>query len=94
MIIDSHCHLDFDKLNVNLDKIINDASNAGVKYLLTICTDNKSFNKILDEMIDFQQNKVLKLARELIPHLTPEDIRNPQDFPELEKTIMALTSGL
>ena len=48
MIIDSHCHLDFDKLNVNLDKIINDASNAGVKYLLTICTDNKSFNKILN----------------------------------------------
>jgi len=48
MIIDSHCHLDFDKLNVNLDKIINDASNVGVKYLLTICTDNKSFNKILN----------------------------------------------
>ena len=48
-------------------------------------SDDKSFIKILDEMIDFQQNKVLKLARELIPHLTPEDIRNPQDFPELER---------
>ena len=55
MIIDSHCHLDFDKLNVNLDKIINDASNAGVKYLLTICTDNKSFNKIL-KIVDKYNN--------------------------------------
>ena len=55
MIIDSHCHLDFDKLNVNLDKIINDASNAGVKYLLTIFTDNKSFNKIL-KIVDKYNN--------------------------------------
>ena len=43
MIIDSHCHLDFDKLGKNLDNIINNAENAGVKYLLSICTNNKSF---------------------------------------------------
>ena len=47
MIIDSHCHLDFDKLGKNLDNIINNAENAGVKYLLSICTNNKSFEKIL-----------------------------------------------
>ena len=44
-----------------------------------------SFLKMLDDMIDFQRQKVLKLSREIIPHLTPEDIRNPQDFPELER---------
>ena len=34
-------------------------------------------------MIKHQQIKVLKIAREIIPDATPEDIRNPQDFPEL-----------
>ena len=48
-------------------------------------SDDKNFIKILDEMIGFQRQKVLKLARELIPHLTSEDIRNPQDFAELER---------
>ena len=42
----------------------------------------------LDDMIGFQQKKLLKLARELIPHLTPEDIRNPQDFPQLQKDVL------
>tara|TARA_Y100001970_G_scaffold253062_1_gene327428 strand:+ start:8489 stop:9271 length:783 start_codon:yes stop_codon:yes gene_type:complete len=47
MIIDSHCHLDYDPLNKNLDSIINRAESAGVKYFLTICTEDKSFVKIL-----------------------------------------------
>ena len=39
----------------------------------------------LQEMIRFQREKLLKLAREILPDLTPEDLRNPQDFPELIK---------
>ena len=39
----------------------------------------------LQEMIGFQREKLLKLAREILPDLTPEDLRNPQDFPELMK---------
>ena len=39
----------------------------------------------LQEMIEFQREKLLKLAREILPDLTPEDLRNPQDFPELTK---------
>ena len=39
----------------------------------------------LQEMIEFQREKLLKLAREILPDLTPEDLRNPQDFPELLK---------
>ena len=27
-----------------------------------------------------QEAKVLALARRILPHLTPEDIRNPHDF--------------
>ena len=43
MIVDSHCHLDFKNLNNRLDQVLNNADKVGVKYLLTICTDNESF---------------------------------------------------
>ncbi|MGC9328283.1 MAG: hypothetical protein ACP5I1_11660 [Candidatus Hinthialibacter sp.] len=39
--------------------------------------------RILDDMIELQRRKVLAIAREFIPGLTPEDLRNPQDYPEL-----------
>ena len=45
--------------------------------------DKSSITKLLKEMVEHQQTKVLKVAREIIPDATPEDIRNPQDFPEL-----------
>ncbi len=47
MIIDSHCHLDYEPLNSQINEVIRRAENAGVKYLLTICTTNESFKKIL-----------------------------------------------
>ena len=42
-----------------------------------------SITQLLEEMVEHQQTKVLKVAREIIPDATSEDIRNPQDFPEL-----------
>mgnify|MGYP001227713336 CR=1 FL=1 len=47
MIIDSHCHLDNEKLQARIQEIINSADNSNVKYMLTICTDNDSFEKII-----------------------------------------------
>ena len=38
---------------------------------------------LIQELIEHQQTKVLKVAREIVPDATPEDIRNPQDFPDL-----------
>ena len=32
---------------------------------------------------EVQANKVIELARRLLPGLTAEDIRNPHDFPDL-----------
>ena len=46
MIIDSHCHLDFDSINSQLSEILRKADLAGVKYLLSICTNDNSFLKI------------------------------------------------
>ena len=47
MIIDSHCHLDYEPLYQNIDDVIKRAETSGVKYFLTICTTDKSFKKIL-----------------------------------------------
>ena len=46
MIIDSHCHLDYPNLYNQLDEVVKRAENNQVKYLLTICTTLKSFERI------------------------------------------------
>ena len=48
MIIDSHCHLEYEPLSENLDSVVERALKNGVKYLLTISTTNKSFEKIIE----------------------------------------------
>ena len=35
------------------------------------------------QLIEQQEQKVLELGQRIHPGLTPEDIRNPQDFPDL-----------
>ena len=45
--------------------------------------NRQSTEALLQELIEHQQTKVLKVAREIVPDATPEDIRNPQDFPDL-----------
>ncbi len=47
MIIDSHCHLNYEPMSLSLKETIDRANADGVKYLLTISTEDKSFNKIL-----------------------------------------------
>lgn len=39
--------------------------------------------ELLDEMIMQQRDKCLRLARKLHPRLTPDDLMNPFDWPEL-----------
>ena len=39
---------------------------------------------LLEQMISQQRAKVLRLAREAVPHIGPEDVLNPHDFPELK----------
>jgi hypothetical protein len=39
---------------------------------------------LLERMIEQQRAKVLRLATEAVPHLSPEDVLNPFDFPELK----------
>ena len=40
--------------------------------------------QLLDELIEGQRKKVLETARRIVPHVTEDDILQPNDFPELE----------
>jgi len=48
MIIDSHCHLNYEPMSLSLKETIDRANKDGVKYLLTISTEDKSYEKILN----------------------------------------------
>ena len=45
-MIDSHCHLDHEPLNKNLNNVIKKSKDCGIKKLLTICTTLKGFDNI------------------------------------------------
>jgi TatD DNase family protein len=53
MIIDSHCHLEYEPISSVLEETILRANKDGVKFLLTISTTNNSLKKILKITSDF-----------------------------------------
>jgi hypothetical protein len=44
----------------------------------------EEIGKLLVELIEQQKKKLLAHGRELVPHLTEEDMLQPNDFPILE----------
>ena len=54
MIIDSHCHLNYEPMSLALSETIDRANKDGVKYLLTISTEDNSFEKILKIVSDYE----------------------------------------
>jgi TatD DNase family protein len=46
MLIDSHCHLDFDTFGPELDAVVDRAHKAGVGGFLTICTRLTEFERV------------------------------------------------
>ncbi len=44
----------------------------------------KSDLELLEEIIEGQKAKLLKTAQRIIPHVTDDDLLQPNDFPELE----------
>jgi TatD DNase family protein len=47
MLVDSHCHLDFPDFEEDMDGVLARAANAGVGYMLTICTRLEKFGPVL-----------------------------------------------
>ena len=46
-LVDSHCHLDFPEFEGQLEDVVARAANAGVDYMMTICTRVSKFDQIL-----------------------------------------------
>ena len=55
MIIDSHCHLNYEPMSNSLAETISRANKDGIKYMLTISTEDKSFHKILKIVSEYQR---------------------------------------
>jgi hypothetical protein len=49
-----------------------------------VTTPQDEIETLLQGMINQQRDKVLAIARERIPGATLEDLRNPQDLPDLD----------
>jgi len=47
-------------------------------------SDSSSCFDIFDELVRQQEEKLYKFGQKIIPHLTKEDILQPNDFPALE----------
>lgn len=41
-------------------------------------------DQLFEELVEQQRQKVLRLAREAVPDITPDDVLNPHDFPALK----------
>ena len=48
MIVDSHCHLNYEPMYSSLKDVISRAKTKKVDYLLTISTVDKDYEKLLD----------------------------------------------
>lgn len=46
MLVDSHCHLDFDDLNSDLDDVLTRAEEAGIGQMVTISTKMSTFERV------------------------------------------------
>jgi|TARA_B100001093_G_scaffold220417_1_gene211454 TatD DNase family protein len=54
MIIDSHCHLEYEPMTSNLKEVIDRAFKSNVKYLLSISTTDESFDKIIQIVKNYE----------------------------------------
>lgn len=44
----------------------------------------EAIDQLLKELVQFHQAQLLKNGRRIVPHLTPEDLLQPNDYQELE----------
>lgn len=47
MLVDSHCHLDFPDFEGEVDAVVARAAEAGIDYMVTICTHVTKFEQVL-----------------------------------------------
>jgi len=75
-MIDSHCHLDHEPLFSNINDVINRSKKTGIKKILTISTNFKSFENIKNIT---QIDDIIYGSIGIHPHETSNDLIKP-DF--------------
>jgi len=48
MLVDSHCHLEMEDFEKDRKKVIEDCINEGISYILTVGTEERYFEKVID----------------------------------------------
>ena len=77
MIVDSHCHLTYEPMSLSLNDTMKRANNDGIKYILTISTEDKSFDKILKSLrniVVFMELMVFILMRQNYINISIQNI--------------------
>jgi hypothetical protein len=46
--------------------------------------DNQEVQKELESLVQYHKKKLFEFGRRIVPYITPEDILQPNDYPELE----------
>lgn len=55
-----------------------------IQIVLNSSSDWLSIENLLNELIDFQQKKLLQCGQQVVPKITLDDLLQPNDFLELE----------
>ncbi|MBT4988989.1 MAG: TatD family hydrolase [Rickettsiales bacterium] len=80
MLVDSHCHLNSKNLINNLAEVLSNASEAEVKYMLTVCTKIEEFPEILT-IAENHQN----ISCSIGIHPSEADNFSPKDIEFIQK---------
>ena len=79
MLVDSHCHLDDERLYPEVDAVLKRADAAGIKVLQTICTERKDF-PIISALADMYPNLYCSFG--IHPHHADKDIVDEDEILE------------
>ena len=84
MIIDSHCHLDYEPLINNIDQVLLNAKKNNILNLLTIGTSLESSKKVLDIVNKYPE---VYGAIGIHPNSTSGNLENLDNILALKKKI-------
>lgn len=88
MVIDSHCHLNM--IKQNLDSVVKNAEDNGVKYMLTICTELSDIDDI-KHIVKKYPNVFCSCG--IHPHAAEKELLSVEEIVQFAKSMHAIAIG-